>query len=560
MIHSKSNFRQFTSYILHFTILIFTIHILVFNTFADNKIEKIDKLFSPWNKPNSPGCALAIIKDGKIIYKKGYGMANLELNVPITPKTVFYIGSCSKQFVAFSIALLAKKKKISLDDDIRKYIPELPDYGTPITIRHLIHHISGLRDFFTLEDIAGIPFGFYHKDDVLSLIARQKELNFKPGDEYLYSNTGYFLLALIVERVSGMSFREFAEKNIFKPLKMNHSCFQDDYTRIIKNRASGYFPGEKGEFKNFISTFDCVGSGGLYTSVEDLYLWDQNFYHCKVGGKELIEQIQTPGVLNNGEKINYAFGLVIGSYRGLKTVSHRGALGGYRAGMIRFPEQRFSVIILSNLSSFNPMKMCEKIADIFLANEFKEEEKHEFLKIPTKELKEKAGTYMNSKTWSLLKIQFKKGKLSLTMYGKEYVLGAVSNTKFEVINAPTKTIIEFKKDLQTNQWLMQMRREGYGTNYFKKIKPVNISSLRIKEYTGNYLNEELDVIFKIIAEKGKLYLIPRRKPKTLLQPTIKDYFRTGRFNIKFTRNEKGKISGFLLNTGRLRNLRFKKIY
>ncbi|MCP2519434.1 beta-lactamase family protein [Candidatus Aminicenantes bacterium AC-708-M15] len=560
MIYSKPNFRYFTFHILHFTILIFTIHILVFNTYADSKIDKIDRLFSPWNKSNSPGCALAIIKDGKIVYKKGYGMANLELNVPITPKTVFYIGSCSKQFVAFSIALLAKRKILSLDDDIRKYIPELPNYGKPITIKHLIYHTSGLRDFFTLEDIAGIPFGFYHKNDVLSLIASQKKLNFEPGEEYLYSNSGYFLLALIVERVSKMSFREFAEKNIFKPLGMKNSCFQDDYTRIIKNRASGYFPGKKGEFRNFISTFDCVGSGGLYTSVEDLYLWDQNFYHCKVGGKELIKQIQTPGVLNNGERINYAFGLVIGSYRGLKTVSHGGALGGYRAGIIRFPEQKFTVIILSNLSSFNPMKMCKKIADIYLAGEFKEEKKKEYLKISRKRLKEKAGFYMNSKTLDLLNIKFRKGKLVANIYGGEYTLGLIKEETFEVIDAPSKTIIKFKKDPKTNKLFIRVLREGYGSSNFEKIELVKFSSLEIEEYVGNYLSEELDIVFKILKRDKKLCLVAPRKPEIFLQPIIKDYFKAGRFKIRFIRDKEGRISGFLLNAGRVRNLEFKKLY
>ncbi len=239
---------------------------------------RVDKLFAQWDKPGSPGCALAVIENGKTIYERGYGSANLECNIPITPESVFYVGSCSKQFTAMSIALLAHQGKLSLDDDIRKYVPEMPDYGSPITVRQLIHHTSGLRDYLSLLGIAGLDFGSYHKPDVLELIARQKELNFKPGDQYLYSNSGYFLLAVIVERVSGKSFREFTQENIFKPLGMTHTHFHDDYTMLIKNRASGYFPADQGAFRNFISTFDCVGSGGLFTSVEDLYFWDQNFY------------------------------------------------------------------------------------------------------------------------------------------------------------------------------------------------------------------------------------------------------------------------------------------
>jgi len=223
--------------------------IFVSSAIADKKIDAVDKLFSQWDKKDTPGCALAIVKDGKIIYKQGYGLANLELNVPITPQSVFYIGSVSKQFVTMCIAILDKQGKLSLDGDIRKYVPELPDYGPPITVRHLIYHTSGLRDYLTLLGIAGIDFGTYHEDDVVELIAQQKELNFAPGKEYLYSNSGYFLLAVIVERASGKSLRKFAEQNIFKPLGMKNSHFHDDYRILIKNRASGYFPAEKGRYK-----------------------------------------------------------------------------------------------------------------------------------------------------------------------------------------------------------------------------------------------------------------------------------------------------------------------
>ncbi|GAH66925.1 unnamed protein product, partial [marine sediment metagenome] len=210
--------------------------IFVSSAIADKKTDAVNKLFSQWDKKDTPGCALAIVKDGKIIYKQSYGLANLELNVPITPQSVFYIGSVSKQFVTMCIAILDKHEKLSLDDDIRKYVPELPDYRHPITVRHLIYHTSGLRDYLTLLGIAGIDFGTYHEDDVVELIAHQKELNFAPGEEYLYSNSGYFLLAVIVERASGKNFRKFAEQNIFKPLGMKNSHFHDDYRMLIKNR------------------------------------------------------------------------------------------------------------------------------------------------------------------------------------------------------------------------------------------------------------------------------------------------------------------------------------
>jgi CubicO group peptidase (beta-lactamase class C family) len=403
-----------------FVILLFLIFISL--AVADEQTDRVDKLFAQWDRPDSPGCALAIIENGKIVYERGHGMANLELNISISPKSVFYIGSCSKQFTAMCIALLAKQGKLSLDDDVRKYVPEFPDYGTPISIQHLIHHTSGLRDYLTLLDIAGLPFGYFHKDDVLELLARQKELNFKPGEEFLYSNSGYFLLAIIIERASGKSLREFAEENIFNPLGMKNSHFHDDYTTIINNRASGYFPEAGGKFKNFISTFDCVGSGGLYSTVEDLFLWDQNFYQQKVDDRDLMNLIQTPGTLNNGEKLNYAFGLTIGSYKGLKTVEHGGALEGYRANILRFPEQNFSVICLSNLSSFNPARLCHQVADIYLADLLKEEkpkpkekpatyEAREIVTQTPEQLSEYQGDYFSEELGVTFKLVLKEGKL-----------------------------------------------------------------------------------------------------------------------------------------------------
>jgi CubicO group peptidase (beta-lactamase class C family) len=342
--------------------------------------EKVDELFSQWNNSHSPGCALAVVKDGEIIYKRGYGMADLEHHISITPETVFYIGSVSKQFVTMCILLLEEEGKLFLDDDVRKYIPEFPEYDRPMTIKHLIHHTSGIRDYLTLWTISGRNYlDHVPKKAVLDMICSQKELNFSPGEQYLYSNSCYFLLAVVVERITGQTFREFADSHIFQPLGMEDSHFQDDNTYLIENRAFGYFKKEDNSFGNMLMRFDLVGSGGLYTNVEDLYLWDQNFYHNKLGAgsPELIDKMKTKGRLNNGEEIDYAFALNIGEYRGAQTVSHGGSLGGYRAMYVRFPEFEFSVIILSNLAEFNPSEMAYRVADILLGHEFKEPQKKE---------------------------------------------------------------------------------------------------------------------------------------------------------------------------------------
>jgi len=362
------------------------------STLADELTGKVDQLFAKWDKPDSPGCALVVVKDGEIVYKKGYGMANLELNVPITPATSFYIGSCSKQFVAFAVALLEAQGKLSFDDDIRKFFPQMPDYGEPVTVRHLLHHTGGIRDYIELGLLAGLDLNYFHKgEEVVRLLACQKELNFKPGERHLYSNSGYLMLAEIVRIVSGQSLRQFAHENIFKPLGMTHSRFHDNYTELLPNRATGYLPGI-GSYFNFISTFDLVGSGGLYTTVEDLYLWDQNFYHHKVGGPEVIKTIHTKGILNNKEEIDYAFALGHGEYKGLKTVSHAGGLGGYSSFYVRFPEEKFSVICLSNFAGFNPVQVSYQVADIYLQDRLKvpEQDKEEKTSRPEKVAKEYA--------------------------------------------------------------------------------------------------------------------------------------------------------------------------
>jgi CubicO group peptidase (beta-lactamase class C family) len=338
--------------------------------------------------------------------------------------------------------LLAEQGKLSLDDDIRKHLSEMLDYGSPITIRHLIHHTGGLRDYLELEDIAGIPFGTYHEQDALNLIFRQKELNFRPGEENSYSNSGYLLLGVIVKRVSGKSLREFADENIFGPLNMKNSRFHDDYAELIHKRATGYYDRGGGEYRNFISTFDCVGSGGLFTSVEDLFLWDQNFYHHKVGGSDMIDLMHTQGVMNDGTKLDYAFGLVVGEYKGLRIVEHGGSLGGYRADLLRFPDQRFSVIILSNLSSFNPSSLARQVADIYLRDAFKEDrtiptkkpgKKSEPIDIPEESLVEYTGQFYSEEILAGFEIALSEGHLYMRRDGNLVEpLRAVSKDKFRV--------------------------------------------------------------------------------------------------------------------------------
>lgn len=333
--------------------------------------DAIDKVFATWNSRESPGCALGVYQNGRIVYERGYGMADLENDLPITPASVFYVGSLSKQFTAMAAAIAIQQGKLSADDPIRKYLPELPSYADQITVRHLVHHTSGLRDYNTLFAIAGRRGDeAYDNPTVLRITARQKALNFEPGTEYLYSNTGYTLLAIIVERATKTPFAEYAHQQIFKPLGMTVSHFHTDAGRLVKGRANAYAVGQGGTRLDTPSN-ERAGAGGVFTSVRDLLHWDENFYTARVGGKALIEQVQTPGQLKNGSALDYAWGLTIGSYRGAKTVDHGGSLGGYRAHLIRFPEHHTSIAALCNLA-VAPSGLVRQVADAVLKDKLKD--------------------------------------------------------------------------------------------------------------------------------------------------------------------------------------------
>ena len=355
----------------YFLIILIGLRLNVHAQLSSSEITSVDGVFKAWNHSTTPGVAVGIIRDGNLVYTKGYGMADLEHDIPIADSTIFYIGSVSKQFVAMCILLLEEQGKLNLADPVQKYLPDFPTYQAPITIGHFIHHTSGVRDNLTLWALAGNDYlDHIDKNEMYQLIRRQKELNFAPGEKYLYSNSCYFMLGLIIEKISGKSLKEFARENIFEPLGMRSTFFQDDNTLIIKNRAFSYLQ-ENGRYKNQIMRYDLVGSGGVYSNIRDLYLWDQNFYHNKLGKAKqtLIDKMYTEGILNNGKSSGYAFALNIGTYRGLKTVSHGGALASYRSFLLRFPEQKLSVIILGNVTPIAIDKLSYKVADLMLENQ-----------------------------------------------------------------------------------------------------------------------------------------------------------------------------------------------
>jgi CubicO group peptidase (beta-lactamase class C family) len=532
---------------------------------ADEKTDKVDKIFAPWDTTVTPGCALAVIKDGQIIYERGYGMAKIEDNIVMTPSKIFDIGSVSKQFTATCLVMLVREGKVSLDDDIRKYIPEMPKYEKLITVNHLIHHTSGLRDYNALLDLAGFraESDCPNVDEALEVICNQKRLNYLPGEEYSYTNTGYFLMGQIVERVSGKSLNEFAQEHIFKPLGMTHTIYQDDHTQIIKDRATGYDKTEKG-YKIDLSNWDETGDGNVYTSVEDLYLWDQAFYNYRLG-KDLMETLHTVGVLNNGKKIDYAFGLVVTEYKGLKVVEHGGAWAGFRAGIVRFPEQKFSVICLANLSDINPSGLCMKVADIYLADLLKEKPKTEKknaepITLSKQELEDKIGNYQDEKFGTWIGVTMKDEKLKMAAMGEEFILSPLTKTTFQALEAPADITLEFMPEIKGKPRKALLKIEGEERFTLLKAAPLApLTPAKLKEYAGEYVSEELlNAKYDFVEEKDNLVLKFRNAPKEPLKAMALDKFTQGPINIEFVRRKGNKVTGFKLSVGRAANIEFVK--
>jgi CubicO group peptidase (beta-lactamase class C family) len=329
-----------------------------------NPARWVDSIFAPYSRLSTPGCAVGVVQNGLLTVARAYGAADLFHRVPNTTETAFYVASLSKQFTAMSVVLLAQDGKITLDDDVRKWVPEVPKLGH-ITLLQLLEHTSGLRDYYTLLGISGWRGNeLLTEKGFLDLVSRQKALNFKPGNEFLYSNTGYALLAVVVKRASGKSLRDFAAARIFKPLGMTRTQFRDDHTTLIDDEAIGYVPGGRG-YSVSIPQVDVVGDGGVYTTVEDLARWDSNLDSGVVGGKAGVTMLQAPGRLNDGTSTGYALGLNIGTFNGSRLVSHSGSYGGYRSTFMRFPDEHVAVIALCNVAAPSS-SLAEQVANLYL--------------------------------------------------------------------------------------------------------------------------------------------------------------------------------------------------
>lgn len=520
---------------------------------------KVDAVFARMSSNTSPGCAVAVMREGQVVLARGYGMADLDHDVVITPSTVFHVASISKEFTAAAIVLLAQDGKLGLDDDVRKYIPELPDFGSPITIRHLVHHTSGLRDQWELLGLAGWRYSLdlITDDDVLQMMARQRNLNFKPGDEHLYCNTGYTLLATIVKRVSGQSFREFTTARLFGPLGMTRTHFRDDHAEIIKGQAYGYVP-SGATYRLSLTNFDTAGATSLHTTVEDMARWDRNFYDARVGGRAFVDQLTTPGVLNSGEKLQYAFGLQYGIHRGLATIGHGGSDAGYRSDFVRFPSEKLSVVSLCNLSTSNPSSLTRQVAEVFLADRLGPPDPPPLpasATVSERELSGYAGLYWNRSADTFRRFFVRDGALRTGFTEAGTALTPIAAGRF----ASPATEYAFDWGPSREARLTERPRAGSAKPAaFEAVTAFKPSDAEAAEYAGVYRSEEIELAYRVVFAEGRLTLRRLKFEPLVLEPLLRDVFRTPSATVRFTRDRGGRLSGFVWNGNRVRGVRFAR--
>jgi CubicO group peptidase (beta-lactamase class C family) len=528
---------------------------------------QVDELFARFDRPGSPGAAVLVVRDQEVVYRKGFGQADLEHGIPVTPATVFDIASLSKQFTGMAVAMLVEAGRIDLDADVRTYLPDLPDFGEPVTVDHLVHHTSGLRDWPGTLAVAGwrlddvISFG-----QILNMARHQEDLNFAPGAEYSYSNTGYNILAALVAEVSGQSFRAWTEANIFGPLGMTDTHVHDDHTEIVANGARGYARLGDG-FRHVPNALTALGSSSLHTTVDDLAKWIMNFDHGRVGGMDVIERMQQPGVLNDGRQVTYAFGQSVGAYRGLETWSHTGAWAGFQSVLLRFPEQRFGVVILSNSGEYDPSPVAHAVADIFLddvleprpehvaaAGEEAGEERAPAVAVRGDLLDEYEGVYRLGPGWLV----------TISRNGQTLTVQATAEPRF-----PMRAVSQQEFFVEAYGASMTFGRSAtgevdhltYGNIRAPRVGAASDSADDVHDYVGEFYSEELDTSYRVAVENGILVARHRRHGDIPLVHLAGGEFRGTRWfvpTLEFDRDDRGRVIGFRITQERSRNIRFER--
>lgn len=524
----------------------------------------VDSLFAEYG-PTTPGCAVAAVRDGRALLAQGYGMASLELGVPITPRTAFYAASVSKQFTAFAVALLAHDGRLSLGDDVRKWIPELPDLGRTITLDELLHHTSGLRDYFELLSLTGWPpDGPLTRAQFLDLVGRQRALNFAPGSRFMYSNTGYVLLALVVERASGEAFPRFAAERIFQPLGMTGTSFREDHRALVPNRANAYGPrSERGDGAWVLSEpgFDVAGDGGLYTTVQDLVRWSRNFYDHAVGGPEVAALVLTRGRLNGGAEIPYALGVTHGEYRGQRTVEHGGAYAGYRTYVLHLPDLRFDVVTLCNAATASPAALSRRVADVLVGERLGPRPattlpaRARAARLSPAQLARWAGGYWSEEAQSFRRFAVRDSTLAVSAGGDWVPLAPLAANRFAARVAPYAFTFSAPPEGDARVEEAELASD---TVAYRRVPAWTPDSATLAAYVGAFHSDELDATVAITADGGALRLARRGAAPVRLEIAFEDTFVAPMGVLRFQRDGARRLAGFTFSAGRVKGLWFER--
>ena len=539
---------------------------------------KIDAIFSAQARPDAPGCAVGVYRAGEILFSRGYGLADLEHDVPITNESVFDIASISKQFTAMAILLLARDGKLSLDDDIRTYVPEVPDFGHPIRLRHLLHHTSGMRDYAVLLALAGFRTDKTTDEDALSILHKQKSLNFPPGSEWRYSNAGYFLLSVVVNRVSGMKLSQFAKARIFEPLGMKSTVILDDHAAVVRHRAIGYVRDKRGPgYKAAFNFQDQAGDSGLATSIDDLARWDANFYEPKVGDRALLDQLRTPGTLDDGKPLTYALGLMEETVNGRHVEAHSGGTFGFVSYFMRFPTERLSVAVLCNIEDdpkTTPQQFAPAVAELFLPPpppptvpvtpdagvDVPPAARPAY--VPTSaDLAAIVGSYYEPDTLDVRALVLENGKMILRLG-----LAPDAPTRALEFEGPRSLVVppaalarySFEPASRSSPARIVRTVGDEAKRTFLRFEPVTPTPSSLAEYEGRYTSDEIPRDLQLVVVDGKLrFATSGRAPDDdPLTPVARDVFQAEWMGVHFERDARGKIRAFTVNSTSFHGIRF----
>ena len=515
---------------------------------AKSKLTEVDRIFAAFNT-HTPGCAVGVSEHGTVALRAGYGMADLERSVPVNADTVFESGSVAKQFTAMAILLLAQQGKISLDDPMRKYLPELPDYGASPTVRHVLSHVSGLREWRLIATFSGTPEGTYVLDnhDLLRIASKQRALNFDPGTTYSYTNTGFNIATILIERAlnNGKTFQEFTREAIFEPLQMTHTRWRDDFRAVVPNRALAYGFRAGGWIQD-TPVENIIGAGGMLSTVGDWLLWNENFTHAKVGGPEIVKMQQTPAILSGGKTIAYAAGLTIGTFDGFREVSHGGATGGYRTWIGRYPEKGVSVAVMCNSAQANPTQLGRETARLWTGGVPAPNPTP--VVVEPAALEKLAGMYRKVRDNTVAELRVKDGRL---MFDR---LALIPVGAAEFSAGQSKFLFQ---DGRLNQVTPD------GDIAYERVEPAHPSVSELASLAGRYESGETGSTLTVAAQAGELTLAIGWNKPVRLRPTFRDAFMMenggGATSIVFHRDQAGKVTGLSAGDDRVWDLRFTRV-